>query len=201
MMNRLIAAAAVLCVLSAPAVAGEKAAKAQKPRIEGTWKSTCESVPNGQGGTMNFTRAFKNTAKTWSIDFTVYGDAACTQKFFSADISGPYKLGQPSDKVEGATEGEFLITSRKVTPQNEGAVQMLSKACGGTDWAVGKAKDLTKDGCPALGMHPTATCKGENDVVKVDGKNLFFGQRPADGNLCTPEKRPTALGQTPVTKV
>jgi hypothetical protein len=202
MKSTLSAAFAAVVLLATPALAQEKkaAAKEAKPNIVGTWKSTCESVPNGQGGTMNFTRTFKNTAKTWSIDFTVYGDAACTQKFFTADISGPYTLGKASEKVAGATEGEFLITKRTVTPHNDAAVQMITQACGVKDLKAGKAKDLTKEGCAGLGMHPTATCKGEHDLVKLDGKNLFFGERPADGNLCTPEKRPAALGKTPVTK-
>jgi hypothetical protein len=201
MMSRLSAAIAAAILFATPALAGDKTApKAAKPDIAGTWKSPCESVPNGQGGTMNFTRTFKNTAKTWSIDFTVYGDTACTQKFFTADISGPYKLGKASEKVPGATEGEFSIAKRQVTPHNDGAVQMLTQACGSKGWAAGKAKDITKEGCAGLGMHPSATCKGESDLVKLDGKDLFFGERPADGNLCSPEKRPTALGKTPVTR-
>jgi len=201
MKTRLYASLAAACLFAAPALAADKAKPAPKPDLAGTWKSACESVPNGQGGTMNFTRTFKNTAKTWSIDFVVYEDTACTKKFFTAEIAGPYALGKPSAKVPGATEGEFLIASRKLTPASPDAAQMLSNACGGLDWEAGKAKDILKDGCKNLGMHPAATCKGENDLVKVDGKDLFFGQRPADGDLCTPAKRPTALGKTPVTKV
>jgi len=53
--------------------------------------------------------------------------------------------------------------------------------------------DVYAAGCPALSSYPRATCSADYDVVKVDAAALQFGKRPADNDMCTAEKRPTAL--------
>ncbi len=169
------------------------------PAIEGTWSSpACESTPDGS---MHFTRTFKIDKGAWAIDFSTYGDAACKEKMVTVDIDGPYKLEKPSPKVKGATEAQFLFTRRKATPKSEGAAKWLSsvKACGKADWKAGESVDIDASGCPQLGAYPKAQCAGEFDLVKVEGDQLFFGARPADGNLCSKEKRPAQLG-APVKK-
>ena len=67
-------------------------------------------------------------------------------------------------------------------------------------WKVGAKQDLLAGGCAELGARPVAQCASDNDVVKVDGDRLWFGQRPADNDMCSSEKRPQALGATPVTR-
>jgi hypothetical protein len=203
-MNRLLNAA-LLCSLltSAPALAEKKAGKHAKPDLTGSWASpACESVPNGQGGTMNFTRTFTITPARWSIDFVVFGDAACSEgaKLFTASYAGPYRLLGPSATVPGATEAEFDFAERKVLPNSEGGAGYFNgqKVCGAADWKVGQARDIQQSGCAQLGAWPLAQCAGEHDVVQVKGDALYFGDRPADQNLCSKEKRPKALGKTPV---
>jgi hypothetical protein len=68
------------------------------------------------------------------------------------------------------------------------------KICGHSNWKLGKSKNIQKPGCPQLGAYPLSMCKGEYDIVKVEGQNLFFGARPADGNLCSEDRRPKELG-------
>ena len=114
----------------------------------------------------------------------------------AVDIDGPYKLEKASAKVKGATEAQFLFAHRKATPKSDGAAKWLSsvKACGKADWKAGESVDIDASGCPRLGAWPKAQCAGEHDLVKVEGDHLYFGARPADGNLCSKEKRPQALG-------
>jgi hypothetical protein len=54
-------------------------------------------------------------------------------------------------------------------------------------------------GCLPLGLD--LVHRGtEYDLVKVEGDQLYYGARPADGSgLDTPEKRPTAL-QVPLVR-
>jgi hypothetical protein len=175
------------------------AVMAAAPVLDGTWSSpTCESTPDGS---MHFTRTFKLEKDRWAIDFSTYGDAACKEKMVTVDIDGPLKLEKPSAKVKGATEAQFLFAHRKATPRSEGAAKWLSsvKACGKADWKAGESVDIDASGCPQLGAYPKAQCAGEFDLVKVEGDQLYFGARPADGNLCSKEKRPQALGN-PVKK-
>jgi Adenomatosis polyposis coli down-regulated 1 len=189
-------AAALFLAAATSAWAGDKAAAV---KLDGNWTSpACESVPDGKGGKMFFKRAFKIAKGSWAIDFSTYGDEACSEgkKMVTVDIDGAFKLDGPSAKVPGATEAQFLFGHRKATPKSDGAAGWLTsiKACGHSDWKAGKSVDIDKEGCPELGAHPKKACAGEFDVVKVEGDDLFFGQRPADGDLCSKEKRPEALG-------
>jgi len=188
------------CLLSAPALSADKPRPALKPDLSGTWKSGCETLSLSQGEKMTLVRTFTNTAKEWALDFVVYEDATCAKPFFTARSSGLYSLGKASAKVPGATEIEFSITSRKLTPHSADAAQFLSLACGGLDWDVGTSHDALKSGCHGLGMPASNQCQAESDLVKRDGKALYLGQRPANGEVCSPDRRPTALVKTPLTR-
>ena len=67
-----------------------------------------------------------------------------------------------------------------------------SQGCGRAGFAVGQATDILADGCAGLGAYPLAACPAEHDLVVLDGASLRLGARPADGNLCTDARRPTA---------
>lgn len=176
-----------------------------KPDITGTWKSeVCESFPNADGSKTYYTRTFINDQARWSIDFSTFGSDSCAAaaKLLTVHIEGPYRIGKVSTKVPGATEADFDFDKRAVTPHNAGALSWLNaqKVCGYSDWKVGQAKDIQQNGCLPLGSHPISTCKGEKDLVKVDGNKLWFGKRPADSDLCTEGKRPQALSAVAVLK-
>lgn len=174
-------------------------------RLAGHYKSAdCEAAPNGQGGQTYFTRDFTLTQTTWALDFSTYGDASCTtaQKQMVAHLEGPYGVHEAETRADGATPAEFQFSQRTITPQNAGTADYFksSSACGATDWTANTAKDVNQSGCPAFGLYPGSQCTGEFDVVRLDdnGKKLFFGQRPADGNLCSADRRPAAVDATPV---
>ena len=40
---------------------------------------------------------------------------------------------------------------------------------------------------------PVADCGLDHDLMAMDAAGLYFGQRPADNDMCTPDRRPTAL--------
>jgi hypothetical protein len=85
-------------------------------------------------------------------------------------IDGPYELERPSTAVAGAWE-----------------------ARGAADFATGVAQDVLRTGCAGFGQYPGADCPADFAVVKRDGDDLFFGARPADNDMCTAARRPTAL--------
>lgn len=168
-------------------------------RIEGTWTSAaCESAPDGNGGTLYFTRTFELTLDTWAIDFRTFGAEGCdpSSQLFVAEIGGPYTIGDASTEVDGAFEGYFAFETRTITPLSEGAVGFLESiaACGISEWTLDEAEDVQESGCSALGLYPLEQCMGEYDLLALEGEELFFGARPADGNLCTEDRRPTELG-------
>lgn len=164
--------------------------------LEGRWVSpTCESSPGQGGSTTYFTRDFTLTKTDWSLAFSLFGDAACTQKLATIDIGGGYSILSDSARVPGAREATFSFGRRTVVAEAKGFADFLgSTSCGAKPWVVGAKQDLLASGCAELGARPLAQCGSDNDVVKVDGDRLWFGERPADNDMCSPAKRPQSLG-------
>jgi hypothetical protein len=48
-------------------------------------------------------------------------------------------------------------------------------------------------GCLGLGQRPGSSCSADHDLISLAADGLHFGQRPADNDMCTPERRPAAL--------
>ncbi|MDY7232237.1 hypothetical protein [Hyalangium rubrum] len=175
----------------------EGAKTAVKPQdLKGTWSSpTCEAA----GGTNFIQRHFTLTENTWTLNLDAFGDAQCQTKLFTARVQGPYTLEKDSAAVPGATEGNFGFGELYMTPHLPALAEAFQNAkCGTGTWKVGEEQRTTETGC--LFFQPTSACGTDHDLVKVDGEQLFFGQRPADNNMCTPDKRPAALTAKPVVK-
>lgn len=172
---------------------GSEQAFAQTPDLTGRWVSAgCEP-----GGPNQFnTRDFTLTRDRWTLLLTAHADQNCAVRTLSILINGPYTLGQASTTVPGATEGEFTANSVKLTPHVDQLVGLLNSAtagtCGTQAWQLDVEQDITPTGgCSVLGLRLPFT---EYDIVKVEGNQLFFGARPADGStLDAPDKRPTSF--------
>lgn len=149
---------------------------------------------NAQQG---FSLTFDLATSTWGLDYAVLGDTACTAPFFTVRIEGPYEVGAPSATVPGANDARFAFTKKTITPHVDTAAQFLSSAqgCGRPGFAVSQASDVTDLGCAALGQYPRSKCAADYDVVAVSGDVIRFGERPADNDMCTEDKRPKALSQ------
>lgn len=174
------------------------------PDITGHWVSAAvETRPSGSGGNLYLRRDFKTGASSSAAQFSFFADAAGTQPTVVVWLNGPYTLGEPWDKVDGAYTGEFSFAELKVTPKSQGIVDLLNGSAPGTcgsSWTLDTEQTLTGTaGCLTLGID-LKNKSVEYDIVKRDGDQLFYGARPADGSgLDTREKRPTAL-QVPVVK-
>jgi adenomatous polyposis coli down-regulated (APCDD)-like protein len=200
--NVLRSSLVALAIASAGCGAGQdKEVSTAQVSLAGHWVSaSCESSPGAGGSTNYFTRDFTLTATEWTLAFTLFGDAACTQKTATVDI-GAYRIAGDAARVPGAREAEFSFGRRTVLPEAKAFADFLSGTkCGTSPWKVGEKQDLLAGGCAELGEYPVARCASDNDVVKVDGDKLWFGQRPSDNDMCTPAKRPQALGAAPVTR-
>jgi len=193
-MNRLCLSLATLSLLSGCATTSVRPSD-----LKGTWTSAvCESMPNADGSKTYFKRIFNMTEKDWALKFETFGDEGCTSRLFTARFEGPYTLLKDSEKVEGATEGDFGFARHYMTAHVQPVADWFQGAnCGAAPWKVGEEQETSTKGCVFL--RPVSACGTDHDIVKVEGNKLFFGQRPADGDMCTPDKRPTAL--TPVAVV
>lgn len=176
------------------ATAGGDAGEAP-PSLAGRWVSDCVPSPQADGSTQYIQLDFDLTDTTWALDYVTHGDEACAVPLVTVSIAGPYELERPSASVDGAWEARFAFSEKSIRPEVDGLRDYLNtlEGCGAADFETGVAQDVYASGCPGLGQYPEATCSADYDLVRLDGDVLYFGARPADNDMCTPENRPTAL--------
>ncbi|MEZ4249557.1 MAG: hypothetical protein R3B99_15115 [Polyangiales bacterium] len=172
---------------------GEDAAT--PPNVAGRWVSDCLPSPQADGSTQYFRLDFELTVDAWDLDYVVHADDACEIPLVTVNIVGPYAFERPSDAVAGAWEARFGFTSKTIRPEVDGLRDFLNslEGCGSADFETGVAQDVFATGCAGFGQYPADACAADYDLVRVEGDVLQFGARPADNDMCTPEKRPTAL--------
>ncbi len=167
----------------------------------GQWVSPKrEAAPNPDGSVSYLVRDFTLTNDSWKLLLSAYGDESSEQsKLFTAQVEGHYRVTGHSEAA-GADEAEFDFEKVTFTPFADFFIGMLNNAkSGNSDWKVGESQDVSNTG--ALFFAPVSQYPREYDLLKLDGSNLYFGQRPADNNMGSPEKRPTQVTTKPVTKV
>lgn len=155
-------------------------------KVEGNWKSAgAEDMGNGSFST----REFVLTDKTWKLVFTIFGDKELKAPLVAIDFEGTFKQTGDSKTVAGASEATFEFSKKSVTLKADVAKNFGMDGCG---LKVGEKKDVSKAGCSFV--TPVATYGREFDLLKRDGEQLFFGSRPADGDMSGEAKRPKVLG-------
>ncbi|MEB3299695.1 MAG: hypothetical protein VKO21_09450 [Candidatus Sericytochromatia bacterium] len=162
------------------------------PSIVGKWKSAV--TPSSE--TQSFQLDFDIQSSTWKVDYTVFGDLQGAVPFVTIHIEGPYEITGPSTAVAGAFEGRFGITKKTLMPRSTYAAEYLNSLNqAATGFKADEALDITSTGFAPFGQYPVSEVDADYDILKVEGDKLYFGARPDDNNMGTPEKRPTALSE------
>jgi hypothetical protein len=182
------AALAALAVLglTTPALAGS-GDRATLEALHGTYHSPAVEAWYGGYGTREFVFADGR----WSLTFTHALDPAMTARTFQFRTGGAYRVAEPSDAVPGAFHAVFDEDWKHVTlltPVPEVAAAMGMADCGLT---VNLEADISDTGCAA--WRPVAVCGQDHDLLALSDDGLHFGVRPADNDMCTPDRTPTAL--------
>jgi hypothetical protein len=185
--------AMTLSSLSLVACAHGNSAPTAAPVLEGRWTSAApEPLPSANGSASYLVREFSFEADHWTIDFTVYADAQRSRPILSGRNSGAFRLGPAHD---GIRDAEFDMEQRTLTPRNAAIAEALTAAgCGSGSWTVGVAQSVAENGCKAFRVFSREACEREYDVVRVESERLFLGARPADGFMCSPDRRPASTG-------
>lgn len=176
---------ACLALLATPALADDGAAALRS--LHGTWVSPAAEPWYGGYGT----REFVFGDGQWSLIFTHALDPAMTQRTFQFRTGGAYHVGDPSTDVPGAFRTVFDEDWKHLTlltPVPEIAAAMGMADCGLT---VNLEADISRAGCAAWA--PVAACGEDHDLLALSPEGLHFGQRPADNDMCSADKTPTAL--------
>jgi len=118
-------------------------------------------------------------------------DSAQTMPVFAFRAVGKYEVQGTSTVVAGADNAYFGFDEKYVTllTDNQEVIQNFGFADCGLEKDV--EKDITETGCSFLVSKQV--CGQEYDLLKLDNEQLYFGMRPAEGDMCTEENRPTAL--------
>jgi hypothetical protein len=187
MTARLVSIALVLAAaLPAAAVAEAPGADALRA-LHGTYISPAVEEWYGGFGTREFVFADGQ----WSLTFTHALDPQMTMRTFQFRTGGAYRVEGPSPVVEGAFHTVFdedwkHLTLLTAVPEIVAGMGMAD--CGLT---VNLEADISETGCAA--WRPVAICGEDHDLLAVTDAGLHFGVRPADNDMCTPDKVPTAL--------
>lgn len=175
------------CALGATSVAASDfAPKAELETIRGTFRSEAPEPWYGGFGTREFIFA----DGTWELIFTHALDPEMTMRTFRFRTGGAYEVREPG-AVDGAYHGVFEEAWKHVTlltddPAIAGAMGMAE--CGLT---ANLETDISETGCGA--WRPVSVCGEDHDLFALDATGVYFGVRPADNDMCTEDKVPTAL--------
>lgn len=168
-------------------------------QLEGRWVSgECEPMPQADGSTLYFQRDFTLTTTAWEITGTIFGDEVCSFPLLTLDIGGDYEIVGPAAGIDGAHEANFGRSDIALTPHVQDFVDWFNgEGCGTQEWVVGETQDVSEGGCAFIPS--SGVCPIEHDLVSPSGDDeLYFGQRPLDGDMCSPKTRPAELGELPV---
>ncbi len=161
--------------------------------MSGTYASTAPEPWYGGYGTRQFTF----DQGTWSLVFTHALDAAMQTPTFRFRTKGPYEVGAASATVAGAFEAVFYEDVKYVTLLTADASLIAAFGFANCGLKYNVEVDISATGC--AGWKPVAVCREDHDLLALSPSGLQFGVRPRDNNMCTPDRRPTALLQ-PVVK-
>ena len=158
-------------------------------RLLGTYAST---APEDWGHGAYGVREFTFDHGRWTLHFVLALDPAMTKPVFEFRTKGRYVVARPSAKVAGAYEADFREDAKYVTLRADDPKLVQAFGLAGCGLTPGIETDVSIKGC--AGWRPVTVCPNDHDLLMLDTQGgLHFGVRPADNDMCTPDKRPTAL--------
>lgn len=145
----------------------------------------------------NYGKAWGNRIFTfdkgkWTLVFTLALDPEMKMQVFEFRTYGTYKLQEKSTKVPDTYNAVFYEEKKFITLKTDD--KNLINAFGFAPCSLQKNKeqDISITGCAA--WKPVKDCPGDFDLLSMDAQGkLYFGDRPADNDMCSPEKRPSKL--------
>lgn len=161
----------------------------QLERLSGVYASSAPEQWYGGYGTRRFT--FERGQ--WGLVFTHALDPAMQNRTFQFRTAGPYTIGAPSRAVAGAFEAVFFEDAKYVTLLTGDPNIVNAFGFANCNLRLNVEVDISRTGCAS--WKPVSECREDHDLLAISARGLHFGVRPRDNNMCTAERRPTALLQ------
>jgi hypothetical protein len=176
-----------LCLVAMTPAKAETADAATLSALSGTYESAgAEAWYGGYG-----TREFVFTDGMWSLTFVHALDPGMTLRTFQFRTGGAYSVGAPSAEQPGAFRTVFNEDWKHLTLLTPDAGLAQAFGMGDCGLIVNLEADISDTGCG--GWRPVADCGQDHDLLALDATGLRFGVRPADNDMCSADKTPTAL--------
>ena len=137
-------------------------------------------------------RVFTFDEGRWTLKFTLGLDPDLANPVFEFRTFGTYEVKDRSSVVDGAYNALFLEEKKFLTLKT--GDPQLAEAFGFATCNLEKdiERDVSDTGCALWAA--VSECNEDHDLLKLDDAGLlYFGVRPADNNMCTEDRRPTAL--------
>lgn len=144
-------------------------------------------------------RVFTFNKGKWTLHFTLALDPEMKMQVFQFRTFGTYKVQDKSTKVPNTYNAVFYEEKKLLTLKTSD--ENLINAFGFKPCHMTKdvEQDVSEQGCSV--WKSVAECPGDYDLLSLDKEGkLYFGNRPQDNNMCSPDKRPSAL-TPPVVKI
>lgn len=180
-------AAAAIAALAGPSIAEDFLDGASIQAANGTYRSAAPEPWYGGFGTREFVFADGE----WQLTFLHALDPAMTMRTFQFRTGGPFEIVGSSDAVEGAFDGTFNEAWKHVTLLTEIPDVIAGMGMADCGLTPNLETDISETGCAA--WRPVSVCGQDHDLIAMTEGGVQFGVRPADNDMCTADKRPTAL--------
>ncbi len=172
----------------------EPSMKEQLEQLSGTYQ---DLAPYNYGTAFG-QRIFTFENGKWTLEFTLGLDPELQQKVFQFRTYGTYQVLDKSVLVPSAYNALFLEEKKFLTLLTDNTDLISAFGFSNCQLETGKEKDISKDGCALWAA--VEDCQEDHDLLSLDVEGLlYFGVRPPDNNMCTADRRPTAL-TPPVSK-
>ena len=181
----LLAGTALAC--AGTASAGDFASRDDLRTLSGTFRSAAPEPWYGGYGTRELVFADGE----WQLIFTHALDPAMTARTFRFRTGGPYRVGAASDAVDGAFRGVFDEDWKHLTLLTDDADVIAAMGMADCALTPNLETDISETGCGHWA--PVARCGEDHDLFAMDASGIYFGVRPTDNDMCTPDRTPTAL--------
>ena len=175
-----------------------KPAETLKDKLESLSGTYADAKPYAYGQAWG-QRVFTFNKGKWTLVFTLGLDPELKMKVFEFRTVGTYRLQEPSKIVANTYNAVFYEDKKFVTVKTTDQNLINAFGFAPCQMTPNVEKDISENGCSA--WQSVKACPGDYDLLSLDSEGkLYFGERPADNNMCSPEKRPTQLSP-PVVKV
>lgn len=174
--------------------ATEPSMKKQLEELSGTY----QDLAPYPYGTAFGQRIFTFEEGKWTLVFTLGLDPTLQQKVFQFRTFGTYQVLDQSTVVPDAYNALFLEEKKYLTLLTDNTDLIEAFGFNNCQLQMGVEKDISKNGCALWSA--VDICHEDHDLLAIDTEGLlYFGVRPPDNNMCTADRRPTAL-TPPVSK-